>query len=275
MSTGRVTAILKPIFLLVIIIAIWEIAAKQEWIPTSSVAAPTDVTRYMINNQSFLFDNVLRTLLEVSVAFVIVVIAGTTLAVLISQFRLLEESLFPLLVASQVVPSIAIAPLLVLFFGFGLAPKIAVACVVAIFPILVNTVSGLKAMPQDMGDLARSMGASRWQTLRRFSFPNALPYFFAGARVSVTLAVIGAVVGEFITADKGLGYLVIQASSTLDPALLFSALVCLAIMGLCLFSVIRVAEYLLVPWARAVPWRSVRGSSKALGAPSEPIEVRA
>jgi NitT/TauT family transport system permease protein len=244
----QIGSALKPLAMLAVLLVVWQVAVDRGWVPHNALASPSTTASYIIHRPGFLWSNTARTLTEVGIAFGIVVVFGTALAVLISQFRFLEESLYPLLVASQVIPTIATAPLLVLLFGFGLLPKIAVATVIAIFPILINTVSGLKSMPSEMSDLARSLGANPVQVLRLFSLPNAMPYFFAGARVSITLAVIGSVVGEFIVADKGLGYLVVQSTTTLDPALLCSALVFLAVMGLCLFSAVRLLEYFLVPW---------------------------
>lgn len=247
---ARLRAVIKPVIVLAVLIVAWQLIVANEILPSFEVAAPSTVVTYMAHNPGLLWTNGLATLTEVGIAFVLVLIVGIGLAVLISQFRIVEESVLPLLVASQVIPSIAIAPLLVLLLGFGIVPKVVTASIIAFFPILINTTAGLKAMPADMVDLARSLGSSRLQTLRKFAFPNAMPYIFAGARVSITLSVIGSVVGEFVTADKGLGYLVIQASSALDPGLLFSALVSLAIMGLLLFSLVRVADYYLVPWGR-------------------------
>ena len=247
---ARVRTAVKPLIVLAVLIVAWQLIVTYKVLPSFEIASPSTVVSYIGHHPGLLARNGLSTLEEVSIAFALVLVLGIGLAVLISQFKVVEESVMPLMVASQVIPSIAIAPLLVLLLGFGIVPKVVTASIIAFFPILVNTVTGLKSMPDDMADLARSLGSSRLQTLRKFAFPNAMPYIFAGARVSITLCVIGSVVGEFVTADKGLGYLVIQAGSALDPGLLFSALVCLAAMGLILFSLIRLADYYLVPWAR-------------------------
>jgi NitT/TauT family transport system permease protein len=246
----RAGRIVKPLVVLAALIVVWQVVVDAKLLPSFEVASPTMVWSYMTANPSVLATNTGTTLEEVALAFAIAVIAGTVLAALINQFRLLEESVLPLLVVSQVIPSIAIAPLLVLLLGFGMAPKVAVAAIISFFPILINTLSGLRSHSKEMGELTRSLGAGPWQTLRHFTLPNALPYVFSGARVAITLSVIGAVVGEFVTAKSGLGYLVLEASSQLNPALMFSALVVLAVIGIVLFTLVRVVEHLALPWAR-------------------------
>lgn len=252
---ARVGAVAKPLAVLALVIGLWQAAVQFGWTPSVALAAPSEVARFAWANLGMLLDNTATTLIEVLIAFAIALTAGVVIAILVSEFRVLEESVLPLLVVSQVIPSIAIAPLLVLFLGFGVWPKVATAAIISFFPVLVNTVAGLKALPAESRDLGAVLKASRWQMLRMFALPNALPYIFAGARVSIALSVIGAVVGEFVTAQNGLGFLVLQGSSTLDPPLLFSALFFLAVLGIGLFSLVRLAEWALLPWARQAAGR--------------------
>lgn len=246
----RGASILKPALALVVSIGAWQVIVDRGYLPKIAVASPTSTIGYISDNFSYLLMNTVATLRVVGVAFVLAMGVGVLLGILIHQFKLLEDALLPLLIISQVIPSIAIAPVLVLLLGFGDAPKVATAASIAFFPSLINTISGLRSADENMRDLARVLGASRLQTLRRFTLPNALPYIFAGARVSITLCVIGAVVGEFVTADQGLGYLVLQGSATMTPALIFASLVFLAVIGIALFSVVRLLEHWTVPWAR-------------------------
>lgn len=243
-------AVVKPAIVLAIVIAVWQAAVDLGWIPSTTLAAPTSVADYVWANGAVLLQHAGTTLVEVLIAFTLALTAGVAIAILVSEFRVLEESVLPLLVVSQVIPSIAIAPLLVLLLGFGLAPKVATAAIIAFFPVLVNTVAGLRTLPRETRELGAVLDASRWQMLRMFSLPNALPYVFAGARVSITLSVIGAVVGEFVTAQSGLGFLVLQGSSTLNPPMLFAALFFLAVLGIGLFSIVRIVEWAVLPWAR-------------------------
>lgn len=243
-------AVVKPTIVLGIVIVVWQAAVEFGWIPSTTLAAPTSVAGYVWSNVAMLLGHAGTTLTEVVIAFAIALTAGVVIAIGVSEFRVLEESVLPLLVVSQVIPSIAIAPLLVLLLGFGLAPKVATAAIIAFFPVLVNTVAGLRTLPRETRELGAVLKASRWQMLRMFSLPNALPYIFAGARVSITLSVIGAVVGEFVTAQSGLGFLVLQGSSTLNPPMLFAALFFLAVLGIGLFTIVRIVEWAVLPWAR-------------------------
>lgn len=249
-------AVVKPTIVLGILIVVWQAAVDLGWIPSTTLAAPSSVADYVWSNGAMLLEHAGTTLTEVVIAFAIALTAGVVIAILVSEFRVLEESVLPLLVVSQVIPSIAIAPLLVLLLGFGLAPKVATAAIIAFFPVLVNTVAGLRTLPRETRELGAVLKASRWQMLRMFSLPNALPYIFAGARVSITLSVIGAVVGEFVTAQSGLGFLVLQGSSTLNPPMLFAALFFLAVLGIGLFTIVRIVEWAVLPWARHETGRS-------------------
>lgn len=240
----------KPGALLILMLAAWQFVVDMGYVPSIALASPTTTFSYIQGHFGFLIENSLATLKVIGLGFVLALAIGMILGMLITQIKFLEDALLPLLIVTQVIPSIAIAPLLVLLLGFGDAPKIATAASIGFFPVLINTISGLRSIDEDMSDLARSLRASSLQTLRQFTIPNALPYIFAGARVAITLSVIGAVVGEFVTADKGLGYLILQGSATLSPAIIFAALAFLAIIGIALFSAVRILEYWLVPWAR-------------------------
>ncbi len=246
----RPAQVLKPLAVFAAAVVIWQVLVDTKTFPSFEVASPSQTASYMSSHGSLLVSNTATTAEEVVIAFAVALATGVVLATLINHFKVLEESVLPLLVVSQVIPSIAIAPLLVLILGFGMAPKVVVAALISFFPILINTLAGLKSINSDMVSLSRSLGTSSIRNLRLFTLPSALPYIFAGARVAVTLSVIGAVVGEFVTAKSGLGFLILQGSSQIDPPLMFSALVVLAVMGIFLFSLVRIVEYMALPWAR-------------------------
>ena len=174
---------------------------------------------------------------------------GTFLAALIERFKVVEETLLPVLVITQVVPTIAVAPLLVLLMGFGSAPKITVAVLISFFPVVINTIAGLRSVDDDLVLLSKGLGASRLQFLWKIALPTALPFILAGARVAITLAIIGAVIGEFVVSNAGLGFLILQGSAQLAPEQLVAALVVLSVIGITLFNVIRLLERVIVPWA--------------------------
>ncbi|WP_369824575.1 ABC transporter permease [Cellulosimicrobium sp. CUA-896] len=156
--------------------------------------------------------------------------------------------MYPLILFAQVIPKIAIAPILVVWFGFGLTPKIVLAVLIAFFPVVVSAVAGLRSTDPELLELSATMGASRWKTFRKIRFPGALPQLMSGLKVAVTLAVVGAVVGEFVGADRGLGYVLLLASGNLDAPLLFADLILMSLIGVVLFLLVELLERLLIPW---------------------------
>ncbi len=188
------------------------------------------------------------TLYETVVGFLIASVLGLATAVLIVYSRTMEKTLYPIVLFAQVIPKIAIGPLIVVWFGNDLAPKIILAVLIAFFPVVVSGVAGLRAIDPELLELSDTMGASRWQTFRKIRFPNALPHIMAGEKVAVTLAVVGAVVGEFVGASEGLGYQLQIANGNLDSPQLFSVLFLLSFIGILLFVVVEVLEALLIPW---------------------------
>jgi NitT/TauT family transport system permease protein len=176
------------------------------------------------------------------------VVVGITLAVMISISRVFEKSLYPLLVGSQAIPKLALAPLFVVWFGFGLLPKVLMTFLIAVFPIVVSTVQGLASVETELEYLARSMGLGQYRTFRMIRLYRALPAIFAGLKVAITLAVVGAVVGEFVGSDRGLGTLLLRAIGMVNTPLLFAALFVLTVLGVVLFACIELLERLAIPW---------------------------
>jgi NitT/TauT family transport system permease protein len=170
------------------------------------------------------------------------------LAIGITSSDRFDRFITPQLLFFQVVPKVAIAPLFLVWFGVGTTPKVLVAFLISFFPIVIDAAVGLRSMSSEMRDLARSMGASRWQVFAQFRLPTSLPYLFSGLKVAATLAVAGAVVGEFVGADKGLGYLLLVTNSNMETALMFATIVALTIVGLVFFYAVEFLEKLLIPW---------------------------
>jgi NitT/TauT family transport system permease protein len=160
----------------------------------------------------------------------------------------LRDIVMPLLLVAQLVPKVAIAPLLLIWFGYGLFPKVLVAFLVAFFPIVVNGASGLASVQPELLDLGHSLQASRWQTFWKFRIPSALPELFSGMKVAVTLAIIGAIIGEFVGGNRGLGYLIIVANQELDTPLAFAAIFLLSAAGIALYAIVEMFERMLIPW---------------------------
>jgi NitT/TauT family transport system permease protein len=240
---------LKPLVLFVALLLAWEAVVRVFALPSFLLPAPTLVFEKLYALRARLLDHTLVTLYEVFAGFALAVIVGIMLATLIAHSRFLAEALYPLLVISQVTPQVAVAPLLVIWFGHTDLPKILIAFLVAFFPMVVNTAAGLLRADADLIDLMRGLRASRWRIFLMIRLPNALPFIFAGMRISITLAVIGAVVGEFVAGDRGLGYVVTTGTANNDTALTFAAIAILATMGILLFWIVGVLRKLALPWA--------------------------
>jgi NitT/TauT family transport system permease protein len=190
------------------------------------------------------------TVLAIVLGFAGAVLIGIPLAVLMVASRPLEDSLYPLIVGSQGVPKVALAPVLVVWFGFGILPKVILAMLIAFFPVVINTAVGLRSIDPNYLHLVRSMGAPAWRTYTRLLLPSALPQIFAGFKVAMALAIVGGIVGEMVGANSGLGYLLVVANGNLDMALVFAILVWLVLVSLVLVGIIDIAERLSIPWSR-------------------------
>jgi NitT/TauT family transport system permease protein len=241
-------ALWRPAILLGAVLFVWWLATEREWVANYLVPRPAQVWDKIVSDWSSLMHHSYVTLYETMIGFALASVLGLGTAVLIAYSRTMDKALYPIVLFAQVIPKIAIAPLLVVWFGNGLAPKIILAVLIAFFPVVISGVAGLRSTDPELLELSATMGASRWKTFRKIRFPNALPHLMAGEKVAVTLAVVGAVVGEFVGASEGLGYILLLANGNLDSALLFAALILMSLIGILLFIVVEVAEALLIPW---------------------------
>jgi NitT/TauT family transport system permease protein len=229
-------------------LVIWQAGTALFDMPAYILPSPLLIVEDLIQQRAILLDQTGVTALEVAIGFFLSIAIGMPLAVLLTYSQTFERSIYPLIVGSQTIPKVAVAPLLLSWFGFGLLPKIVIVVLVTFFPIIINSVVGLKSIQPNMLYLAQSMGANPFQTFWQFRLPNALPSIFAGLKVATVLAVIGAVVAEFVGADGGLGYVIMVATADLDVARQFSALTLLSLMGILFFWAIGYLERLLLPW---------------------------
>jgi NitT/TauT family transport system permease protein len=213
--------------------------------PPSAIAASLK-TVYM---RGLLVENTLITLFETLAGFVIGSSAAVVFAFLITRSRLIERALMPYLVGFQALPKVALAPLIVVWIGIGVESKIAVAAIIAFFPVLINSIVGFSTVETEKIELMRSLVASRWQEFRIVIFPNSLPFIFAGLNVAIVFSITGALVGEFIGADRGLGNMLMQLNFNMDISGMFAILVVLALMGVTLHGTIRFFHRRLVFWA--------------------------
>jgi NitT/TauT family transport system permease protein len=229
-------------------LVVWEIATRVFHIPRFIMPAPSAILgegwewRYRFIGHTWV------TLYETLGGFALSVAVGVPLAVMIVYSPALKRALYPLIVLTQSVPKIAIAPVLLLVTGHGELPKVIVAFLVAFFPIVIDTATGLAATPPELLDLSRSYRASAFKTFLKVRLPMAMPFFFAGAKVAITLSVIGAVVGEFVGSDRGLGYVILSATSYWKTELAFSSMILLSLMAIVLFGAVSLVERLVCPW---------------------------
>jgi ABC-type nitrate/sulfonate/bicarbonate transport system permease component len=241
---------LLSLLLGLIAIAIWQAVADFSSLKQWLLPSPWEVLQAFAESPGLIMRHAAVTAQEALIGFACALAIGSALAIAITQSRLAERALYPYVVASQAVPIIAIAPVLVVWFGFGLMPKIVVIVLITFFPVTINMVDGIRNVDPDLVGLARSMGASRWQILRLIHLPSAMPYFFSGAKVAAAVSVIGAIFGEWVGANEGLGYFLKYSSAQFLTARVFAAILVLAIMGLVLFYAVSFIESRAIPWAK-------------------------
>lgn len=239
---------MRPIWLIIVLIIGWDLCIRLFKIPQYLIPTPWQVVQQLFKEWPMLWRESLPTLYATLGGFALSALVGVPVAMWIAYSRLVESFVYPLLVFSQSVPKVAIAPLFVVWFGFGVIPKIIAAFLLGFFPVIVATVQGFKSIESDVIDLARSMGASPLKVFLKFRLPQAMPAIFSGLKVSVTLAVVGAVVGEFVGSNSGLGYVLQKANGTFDLPLMFAALVILSMIGVLLFLVLELIERWVLPW---------------------------
>lgn len=245
-----------PLIAVLVILALWEGVVKWAHVPAIVLPPPSAVFLDVMGHWRGLVRQGSVTLVEVVLGFVVSVLVAIPLAIVLSASRIAEKTLYPLIVGSQTVPVVSVAPVLLAWFGFGLQPKIIVVVLITFFPIMMNSFAGMKATSGEILHLARSMGATRWQMFWRFQLPGAMPSVFAGMKVATTLAIVGAVVAEFVGADSGLGYEITVAGSNMNLAHQFAAIFALTVMGLVLFNLMALLERAWLPWHISVRSRA-------------------
>lgn len=230
------------------LLAVWEACVWLFQVKAFLLPAPTTVLSALAADPMLYLREAGSTLLETMLGFIAAVVIGVTIAIGIVYSRFLERTLYTVLVTLNAIPKIALAPLFIVWLGTDLAPKVAIALLVAVFPIVIDTVLGLKSVDPDMLDLAKSLKGSPSRTLWKIRLPNALPSIFAGLKVGISFAFIGAIVGEFVASQAGLGYVVVAAQASFDTAKMFAAILLLSLVGSALFYAVEWVERLVIPW---------------------------
>jgi NitT/TauT family transport system permease protein len=229
-----------------LLVVVWHYGVVLGKVPKFVMPTPLDTLNALIQPNYRWWENTVVTATEIFGGYFLAVVIGVVLALLFSWSRTLQNLLMPLLVSLNMVPKVALGPLFIVWMSYGLFPNMLIAFTICFFPILLTTARGLREVEPDLLDLVRSLKGSRWQIFTKIQLPGALPYIFSGMKVAAVLAVAGAIVGEFLGSERGLGYLMLQVQVTLDTAAMFMAVILISLIGVLLYGVVLLAERLVV-----------------------------
>ena len=250
LGRSRITAVLYPLASFAVLLLAWQFLVRAFGVPEYILPVPTEFFAELFESRALIWEHTLVTANEIVLGFLVATVVSVPLGFVIVSVPVLERAFYPVIVFFQLVPKIAIAPLFVVWFGFGLFPKVLLTFLLCFFPTLVASMSGFRSLDERVLYLTRSMGANGWQTFRYVRLPSAFGYIFAGLKVSIVFAATGAIVGEFVGANAGLGYLLLRGTSYLDMPLIFAVLVALSVVGILFSYAVQMLEVLLMPWQR-------------------------
>ena len=239
-TSGR--ALSRPLLVAGGVLLLWEIGVRIAGIPSVILPTPTAILELVLDKHEILLRHAIPTTLESAGGFLLASAAGILIAILLTYSEIARQALFPNLVFFQLIPKIALAPLFIMWLGIGSQSRLAFSVFISIFPIIIATTAGLSAADPNAVRLCRSLTASEWQIFTNVRFPSALPYIFSGMKIGITLSIIGVIIGEFITSQRGLGYLIIFATSRADTVVAMAAIVVLCASGLLLYGAVALAE---------------------------------
>lgn len=252
MRPQRITAVIAnlayPSALFVLTLAVWELGARAKWFPAYVLPAPSAILDRLRDTASLMVAHAVVTALEILAGFAVSVVIGVALAAVIVFVRTIDRAVYPWLVVVQVIPKVALGPLLVVWLGFGFLPKVLLAFLLSFFPIMISAMIGLRSAERESFFLLRSMGANAGKIFFHLQLPTALPGIFGSLKVAITLATVGAIVGEFIGANTGLGYVLVSANGILDTTLIFVALAWISALALLFYGAISLLERWSVRW---------------------------
>ncbi len=247
-----------PAFVLAVtLLVFWELSVRVGQVSPRVLPAPIAIVQALISNWGIIYDNAIQTLLETVLGMVVATLLGLLLAILLDTSSWMRRAIYPLLITSQTIPIIALAPLLLIWFGYNIGPKVLVVALYCFFPIAVACADGLAAAEPELIKLLISMRATRWQILRLVRLPGAMPSFFSGLRIAATYSVTGAIFGEYVGAEKGLGiYMKLEANS-FATIQVFAAILVTAILSLLLFGLVSLVERIALPWYHGAKARNM------------------
>jgi NitT/TauT family transport system permease protein len=248
MTLRRLAGYGPALVLVVALLALWELYVRKSNVSVQVLPSPIAIIQALINNWSIIYDNTLQTLLETVLGLTIAAFLGVLLAITLDISSWMRRAVYPLLITSQTIPIIALAPLLLIWIGYDIRPKLIVVTLYCFFPIAVATVDGLASAEPELIKLLHSMRATRWQTLRLVRLPGAMPAFFSGLRIAAAYSVIGAIFGEYVGAEKGLGIYMQKAANSFATINVFAAILVTTILSLLLFGLVSLIERIALPW---------------------------
>lgn len=254
-SAGSVLAMLRRLanlrYVLVsflVLFVIWEIGVRVFGVATYLLPPPSLIWTEFSDRWRHVLKNTWVTTEEIVAGYVVAVAFSIPLAIAVAYSRFVERAIYPLIVFLQIVPKIAIAPLFIIWFGFGFTPKLLLVFLLSFFPIVVAAIAGFKSVDEETMELAHSTGASEWMIFRKIRLPHALPNIFTGLKVAAALSSTAAVVAEFVASDKGLGYLLLQYNGDIETPMVFATIIVLSIVGLIVYYAVELIEKLAIPW---------------------------
>jgi NitT/TauT family transport system permease protein len=227
---------------------LWEFAVHLFGIKEYLLPPPSKVWTEFLKRYAIVMPSAWVTLQEIVAGYLLAVVVSIPLALAVAYSRFMEQAVYPVIVFLQIIPKIAIAPLFIIWFGFGFTPKLLLVFLLSFFPIVVSSLAGFKSADRDVMDFARTTGASAWRLIFKIRLPQALPHIFTGLKVGAALAATAAVVAEFVASDKGLGYLLLQYNGNIDTPMVFATIVLLSLLGLAVYYVVEIIERLAIPW---------------------------
>jgi NitT/TauT family transport system permease protein len=230
----------------VLLIAAWYLFVEIGKVPTFVMPSPQATLAALFTGNYRWFDNILVTAVEIYGGYILAVVVGVAIALSFSWSQVWENAMMPLLVSLNMIPKVALGPLIIVWFSYGVFPNMLIAFSIGVFPIVLTTARGLREVEPELLDLVRSLRGSKWQVFTKIQLPGALPYIFSGMKVAAVLAVAGAIVGEFLGSEKGLGYLMLQVQVTLDTAAMFMAVILITLLGVLLYGLVLLLERVMV-----------------------------
>lgn len=239
---------LAPIIFVVLLLIIWQVVVTAGGIEKYIMPAPTDVIKVLVTEFKTMVPHILATLYEGMVGFLIAIVLSIILAIIMDRFSLIKKALYPVLVISQTIPTVALAPLFIIWFGFGALPKIIVVVIVCFFPIVISIVDGLEGVDKDLINHFKLMGASKLKVFLHLKLPYGMINFFSGMRIAATYSIMGAVIGEWLGGDKGLGVYMTRARSAYALDKMFAAIVIIVVISMAIFLLVSIMEKVFTPW---------------------------